>query len=1175
MQQQEIFRVLFIGNQSRLIHCAQIVQEKGHHIMGVVSDDPTVKQWAEDSALHFVSMGANWQTAVSTRTFDYLFSIDNLAIVPESIIDQASHLAINFHDAPLPKYAGVHATNWAILNGEATHGVSWHVMAKEIDAGDIVKQALLPIQEDDTALTLNAVCYEKSIETFAELIDDIGAGRVQRTVQDLNGRSYFSRWRRPNTTGYIHWNTTAEKISQLVRALTVGPYQNRLGLAKISVGNKLFIVGQARILTEASAAPAGTILSMEEQSVHVSTQSNDIELTDFCSIEGEVQHSTAFLSAAGLRAGDILPMMSDGERTAVTQIHTQLAKHESFWTEQLTNLRPLILNTAQHATVWTAPITSSSHTQAVPEKFLTFAKSINWERQLLAALTLYLSRISQMAAYSIHYSDNHLSQTIMGYDLFFAPHVPLNIVTQPQQTFEQFSKQLGEQLRLTQKQLTYSHDLWVREPALNGMPVSPSQLPIAIRHLQNKGDLSHHPMAHHLELIVLQDEREIIWRYQPDIFAAETIQKMVARLAVLLAGVAENPTLSMAQLPILTEEELTQLLVEWNQGEVSTTANEPIHRTFEQEVARDPHKTAVIFANDDPDSPIELDEQLTFTQLNQEANQLAHHLRLHQPIPPDTVIGICLERSLYSTTAFWAVLKAGAAFVFLDPHLPQERLHFMLDDAQVKTVITIKQWQNRLPTSCNLVLMDEHAPQIGQAPSNNLDVQPARNDLAYIVYTSGSTGLPKGVMIEHGGLMDRTIWHKAVGLSTREDRLIHSKPLSFDASYIELINSLMMGGSMVIVPQALQRNITATAVIIKKYDLTFFTMIPSMLTHLIEEPALKDCPELRLISSGGEALPIALRDRILKEFDITLLNFYGPSEATIGVIMNECELGSPPDVVPIGRPIAQAKIYITDEHHQLVPIGAPGELLIGGSCVGRGYLNRLELTQQKFIADPFSDDPDAKLYKTGDLVRYLPDGKILFLGRIDNQVKIRGHRIELGEIETLMGQFDGVKTAVVIAREDQPGNKRLVAYIVPDTPQSVDVAQLKESLQQKLPEYMIPTAFVTLDALPFTNTGKIDHRALPQPTASRAVPDTNFVAADGPIEEMVAELWEEILGVSPIGMHDSFFALGGHSLLAVKFVAQLRQEQEIELSIGQLFNYPTIAELAPCIEEILLAELAE
>ena len=653
--------------------------------------------------------------------------------------------------------------------------------------------------------------------------------------------------------------------------------------------------------------------------------------------------------------------------------------------------------------------------------------------------------------------------------------------------------------------------------------------------------------------------------YNTDLFDDATISRMSAHWQTLLKALVAEPEQHISQLPILTEAEERRLLVEWNDTTRDYPQDKCIHQLLEEQVRRTPDAVAVIFE----------DQRFTYRELNARANQLAHHLRKHG-VGPDAPVGICLERSLEMVVGLLGILKAGGAYVPMDPFYPVKRLAFVLRDAGVRVLLTERKFSSVLydigftasleaghPVMICLDVDWDRVAQESQEPPAN---KTAPDNVAYVIYTSGSTGNPKGVMISHRSLCNRIFWGQQFYRLSGADSVLQAFSLSFDFATWEIFTALAGGARLVLARPESDRDSTYLVRLIAGRRITVAGFVPSMLEAILQEPGIETCDSLRKVFSGGEMLPRLLQDRFHARLNAELQNTYGPTEAAIDVTYWVCERGaevwSDRLSVPIGRPIANIRIYVLDVHLQPVPVGVSGELHLGGIGLARGYVNSPDLTSEKFIPNPFSEEPGACLYKTGDLVRYLPDGNIEFLGRIDQQVKIRGYRIEVGEIEKILDQHPAVKETVLLAREDASGDKRLVAYTVLRSAQTLEVTEARSFLKEKLPAYMVPSEFVFLDRLPLTSNGKIDRKALPAPDQRRPELEKAYVAPRTPVEEMIAEIWAEVLKVHTVGVHDNFFDLGGHSLLATQIISRLREAFRVDLPLRALFEDPTVVSLA-------------
>jgi amino acid adenylation domain-containing protein len=600
---------------------------------------------------------------------------------------------------------------------------------------------------------------------------------------------------------------------------------------------------------------------------------------------------------------------------------------------------------------------------------------------------------------------------------------------------------------------------------------------------------------------------------------------------------------------LLSDEEQRRLVVELNETAAPFSAEKCVHELFEEQVERAPDAIAV-----SPVSPGK--EELSYRELNRRANKLARYLR-GMGIGPEVFVGIFMDRSIEMLVGLLAVLKSGAAYLPLDPQYPLERVRFMIEDSQARVVLTQHSLLDRLPDAATqTICLDADCSTFSNESSENLDALALPDNLAYVIYTSGSTGQPKGVLVAHRGVTNMIEAScKLFGVNSNS-RILQGASLSFDASVLEIFMALLGGATLCLMDQGASG--IELAQLLSDHAITTIAITPSLLDTIPEG----EFPELQTIIVGGEACSTGTAARWSR--GRRLFNAYAPTEATVyATAMRYVENdGRTPR---LGRPIANIQIYLLDPHLQPVPIGIPGEIHVGGAGLARGYLNQPALTAERFIPDPFSRIPGARLYKTGDLARFLNDAELEFVGRIDQQVKVRGFRIELGEIETVLGRHPGVREAVVVAREDAPGGKRLIAYVVANEDLPPAISEMRDYLKRTVPEYMVPSAFVMLEALPLTATGKVDRNALPEPGQVRPELAPVYLAPRTAVEEVLCGVFSEVLKVEPVGVRDSFFELGGHSLLATQVSSRLRETFQVELSLRKVFEAPTVERLAEAI----------
>ncbi|WP_157876725.1 non-ribosomal peptide synthetase [Streptomyces graminilatus] len=662
-----------------------------------------------------------------------------------------------------------------------------------------------------------------------------------------------------------------------------------------------------------------------------------------------------------------------------------------------------------------------------------------------------------------------------------------------------------------------------------------------------------------VNLLVLPGERlRLHLDHRPDVLDARGALSVAEGLERLLTALAEEPQTPVGEVDVLSAGQ-HRLIAEWNDTAVPVP-DTTLVELFERQVARTPDALATVFA----------DERLTYAGIDARAEALAAGLRA-RGAGPEEIVAVALERSTELVVALLAVLKSGAAYLPVDPSLPAERIAFMLSDAAPVLLLTTSGVGAELPADAGTPRLLLDAEDSGATPVtasvSGVPAGPLPSHPAYVIYTSGSTGRPKAVVVEHSAIVNRLLWMQdRYGLGP-DDRVLQKTPFGFDVSVWEFFWPLLTGAALVVAEPGGHKDPAYLARVIQAESVTTAHFVPSMLAAFVAEPLAAGCRSLRRVVCSGEALPEELKNRFLDVLDVPLHNLYGPTEAAVDVTHWECRRADE-GPVPIGRPIWNTGLYVLDPAGRPVPVGFPGELFLAGAGLARGYLRRPALTAERFPLDPFGP-PGTRMYRTGDIARMRADGAVEYLGRTDDQVKIHGFRIELGEIETALARQTGVARAAVVVREDTPGGRGLVGYVVPAPESVLDAAALRTALGRGLPEYMVPLV-MAVDALPVTPNGKLDRRALPAPAAA----PTGHEPPDGEIEELVAAVWQAVLGIADVGRHDDFFALGGHSLTATRVAARLRQSLALELPLHTLFEQRTVAALAAAVETALLADIA-
>ncbi|MBN1993050.1 MAG: amino acid adenylation domain-containing protein [Anaerolineae bacterium] len=1180
------FSCFIIGETTLLIQCAKILLRRGHEIYGIISPDATVNDWARANNLLCAEPAADL-VAFMSRPFDYLFSIVNWRILPKEVLALPRRYPINYHDAPLPKYAGAHATSWAIMQRETDHAVTWHVVTNLVDAGDILKQRPIPLAPHETAFTLNAKCYDAAITSFTELVEELSSGQASPIKQDLARRAYFPLYQRPAAGAVLSWNQTAHDIDALARSLDFGPYPNPLGLPKIAVAQEFIIAPKVETLTSRCGVPPGTITAIEPDSIKVATTTYDLAFHHILTIDGQSLSIPDVVARLKLGQGSRLAELAPDTAQRLTRLNETLCQHEPFWVERLADLQPVSLPYARRGPLKQTKQTPKVLTPlSIPEEVAAFAQTWPRGELLLAAFAVYLARVGGSGCFDFGFRDARLRRDLAGLTGFFAPLAPLRVNIGYEQSFADIFDILQAETALVRCRQSYARDIIARYPTLSSSPktvASPLAWPVIVEQGIDPDNDAPLPGAE-LTLALAPDESRLAgyWLYDPEILAEESVKTIDHQFMALLQAIARNPRQPIVDLPLLSDEERRHLLVDLAGSDLPAMdypRQRCLHQLFEAQAGRAPEAVAVRFA----------DQQLTYHELNGRANQLAHYLQA-RGVGPEVVVGIYVERSLEMMVGLLGILKAGGAYLPLEPAYPQ-RLAFMLEDSGVSILLTQARLRPGLPEhQAEVVYLDSDWDLISRESAAN-PVSPVEpENLAYVIYTSGSTGRPKGVQICHRSVVHLLETTRPLFDFNEEDVWTVFHSYAFDFSVWEIWMPLGCGSRLVIVPTQAIQSPTLFYDLLRAEQVTVLNQTPSAMRQLIH--AQKETPPtglaLRLIVCGGETFPGEMLPALL-EWNAPVWNFYGPTEATVWAAIHQAKaadafLAS----IPIGRPLPDTQLYILDSRLQPVPIGVPGELYIGGAGLARGYLNRPDLTAETFIPNPFggikaeggrrkdenglsssfiphpsslNPHPPSLLYKTGDLARYLADGVIEFLGRLDHQVKIRGFRVELGEIEAVLHQHPAVREGVVLAREDIPAEKRLVAYIVPGQSPAPTASELRAFLQDRLPDYMLPSAFVMLDAMPMTANKKLDRHALPPPGRSRPPLSGGFAPPRTIVEELLAGWWADLLGLEPIGAHDNFFELGGHSLLATQLVSRLRDTFQVEVSLSTLFETPTVSGL--------------
>jgi natural product biosynthesis luciferase-like monooxygenase protein len=1521
----------FIGEQTLLIQCCEYWLSQGHTVQAVVSDNDAIAQWAANQGLDIHSPRTAYADALADAPYDYLFSITNLRVLPTKLLAQPAKGAINFHDGPLPAYAGLNVPAWAVANDESEHGVTFHRMTDEVDAGDILCQQLFPLAPDETAFSLNVKCYQHAEELFRELVTVLGSD--QATALPGSGRpwSYFGLGAKPAASGVVNFNADAETLSALLRSLDFGPYASPLSYPKVALGDGTFVlVRGASVMPLDGVAPStpGTIVDVSANGTTVACNGGFVHIPQFERLNGEVVEPYALRLSKGAVIGGLDAADANllRERDAVD------GRNEGYWLRRLQLAEPAQLPYARILAGGESAGERRRHTQLIDADVVSsLAAQECMGNALLNAASLYIARICGKAEITLATYASGAGELPPSVSALRSGTVPLQVEIVPGQSSSEFLSAQGARIAAAAGKGGFNADLYLREPTVHHATRS-DDYQVLVR-LDGESMIA---ASCPLILTIADDMHAVEWGYSEKVFDQVAVEQMSSQFAALLADLGERPHAPAAQLNIVSAAERELMLGEWNATGLEFDRDATMHALFETCVSATPDVTALIFEG----------ARVSYADLNARANQIANHL-LDKGYGNGQVVGVLVDRSIDMVAALFGVLKSGSAYLPLDPVYPHDRLKYMVEDSGAVAVVMNDHYDDLLAgISVPQVRLESDASALALSSGSDPQVKVSASDLGYLIYTSGSTGKPKGVMVEHrhavnffagmdgrvepgpgvwlavtsisfdisvlelfwtlgrgltvllysdekrqqsqaqkaqskypaqnidfslfywnvadeasihatdkyrlllegarfadandfkavwnperhfaafGGLFPNpavtlaalsTITTKVhlragscvvplhspirvaeeysvidnlsngrVGIAAaagwappdfaiKPDGFENAKGKMFDS--IEVLRQLWRGetvpfagptgevpvrtlprpiqsdipiwvttagnidsftgaarigagvlthllgqtveevgekvaayrkawkeaghpgngtitlmlhtfvgpnieeveahvrapmksylkSAMFLVKSAawnfptfkkmsdetgksldeffetisdqdlddlldfafaryfhtsglfgdyemcikrvdecksigvdeiaclidfgidtdlvlkhlpylnevrarcvMQAGASAEAAsdgdfslpaLLRDHDVSHLQCTPSMAAMLSGDPDSRGgLAPLRQMMVGGEAFPADLAKDLRSVVGGRVTNMYGPTETTIWSSTHD--IGEFDGQVSIGRPIANTQLYIVDENLQPLPIGVPGELLIGGEGVVRGYHERPDLNAERFVNDPWAANDDARMYRTGDLAKFESDGTVSYLGRLDHQVKVRGYRIELGEVESLLLEHPSVRQGVVVLREDVPGDKRLVAYLCSSAGERIEPEVLREHLLEHVPDFMVPSFFVSLPSLPLTPNGKVSRNDLPAPKTERTGGD--LAPPSNEWEALIAQVWAKALGVSEVGTRDNFFDIGGHSLLAISILKELREHQKISkpIQMTDLFRYTTIEQLA-------------
>ncbi|MET4121895.1 amino acid adenylation domain-containing protein, partial [Bradyrhizobium sp. JR4.3] len=924
--------------------------EMGYVIGAALCADAIFRDWTARANILCLASVEELAKLLNTEPVEWIFSVANPFILPADVFGRVRRGAFNYHDGPLPRYAGAHATSWALLAQESEYAITWHRIDHGVHTGDLVVQRQVLIGPTDTALGLNLKCYEAAVEGFRELLTGLTNERLAARPQALADRSYFPRRRRPDAAGCLRWDRSAQDLSAMTRALDFGPHHsNPLCLSKALVGDDVVAVRCLEVSSGHSGLSAGSLVEIHPSHWRVATGTEDVDVW-FDSPDGEALDARALARQSDLDLGHRLPILSDDEARGITVAHEMLAPRESFWRQRLEQFKILQLPFLSASEAATPPIWQAS-SWLIPSAVAKLSPFDRTEYLITAWLT-YLTRVTGESQLQLGWTpaQNGSRARLKAAEVIVASVVPMEITIDLGHDFAGVRRVVAAECAELSEHDSFARDVIARCPALRVMEVLRScrPWPIGVTVTENgcsaAGDLASCPSSeavpsgHLLTFEVCALDGSFRWHFDASRLAPEQIDRMTQHLQNLLCAVMADAEQPVGRIELLSPAERTYLLEELNRTAAPYPAEQCIHELFEAQVRQAPDAVAVVCEG----------ERVSYGELNARANRLAHHL-VGLGVKPDQPVAICLERSVAMVVGLLAVLKAGGAYLPLDPAYPSARLRQLLNDAAPRLLLADA--AGRAALGCDALLdltvidLATATPAWANLPESNPDPRAlglTSRHLAYVIYTSGSTGTPKGVMVEHRGLVNHTTWQvNRFQFGTHDVFLQRTSP-AFDAAVWELWTALSIGAHSVLLPLDRQLDIRTILDLLDKYRVTVLQLVPSLLSALltVTDVEQKQIDSLRYIFCGGEVLRKELATRWLQLASQPLVNLYGPTEATIDSTAWLYPAGFDGSVVPIGRPIANTRVYLLDGHAEPVPFGAVGELYIGGAGVARGYLNR-------------------------------------------------------------------------------------------------------------------------------------------------------------------------------------------------------------------------------------------
>ena len=1144
---------LVLGDEPLVIHCVQELLSRGHQLKGIVTQSDAVQRWALEQHIALVSR-QDYPQVLADQAVDLLFAIAYTGHISEQDALRARVAAICYHDGHFPRRADMHSAAWSLVNGVLQHEIIWQQLTGEAGQGGVLESRSLDIGPRETSVSLNMRNSAMALESFQALVLRLEQGQVWAApVDSAVVSNIVSRDERPAALSVIDWAQASPVIDAFVRACDFGQYPNPFSAAKLMHGGMALIVQAAELsvmAVDATTKP-GQVVAADSESLSVACGQGVLQIRRLTTLTGEALSAPQAMHLLGLQVGTVLDSRDVCGSDLLSTLSLDLARAESDWLKALVNrVAPgLALDTGAKVEAqclsleWTPAFAAAFANVSVEASTAVFAHT--------------LSCLMQQDRFDLAYADASgiLDAAQLAAVPLLMPVLPLAVNIDAASGFDTLLQNVTQ--RLDQLRGTgVLKDLIARQPVLRAQPDlrAGTVSEIAVLLTAESAASAHAlPVGVRLALEIQIGATTNLLLRSADGVAGSLVQDIARCMSVVATKVANQPSISLAKIDLLDDATRNRQVIEWNATARAFPDQLRIHELFEAQVSAQPDAVALVCQG----------QTMHFGELERQANQVANVLQA-RGIGPGQYVAVLVERGFALIAALIGVAKSGAAYLPIDPTYPTDRVQFVLGDAQCVAVIASPEFADRCNVDSSRLLL------AGSEVFRNADAtrpvsRALPSDVCYTIYTSGSTGNPKGVVLTHRAVVNTLDWVNRTFDVGPADRLLFVTSPSFDLSVYDIFGALGAGASVDIASSALLREPADLTRYIAEAGITIWDSAPPALARLASFfPESFPNAKLRLVMLSGDWIPVWLPEKLMGVFPgVKVKSLGGATEAAIWSNYYPVDRVDPDwTSIPYGYPIQNARYYILDAHLRPVPVSIPGDLYIAGDCLAEGYLNREELTQERFIADPFH--PGQRMYKTGDLARFWANGTMEFLGRSDFQVKIRGYRVEIGEIESAIRALGGVRDAICTTWVDGADQKSLVAYVLAVDATSLDPTVVKQSLAAKLPDYMVPSYVMVLKAFPLSANGKLDRKALPSPSESTAA--NTYRAPGTPLETALVGIWQDILKRPQIGVTDNFFDIGGHSLLAVILMTKLRTQLQMIAPLSKLIEYPTIEQLARYLE---------